>query len=322
MQLSLRAFVGAGVLALHVSALAGVEGTILTDVAKVQSPVNFTAGSSVGVAAFDVTVSNVGGNVANAVVFTGKATAGTYLSAEGAACTGTGVDVSCSFGQMRPGDVRAFTVLYTTPAGPTPTKLSFTGLTLFSEGTGGAKSKPQNSKSTDTDEVNLAAASGTSTQSVVPGNGQFFTLGTVPGDGFSTRVTVPPQSAHTTATIVEQTFSSTCDNFIGCFKTTLTIPGAFEESPFLQIVLHQDKLNIKPGTQIGSVQIWYDPDGAAGEVQVGPCPTGPQPVGGGIPCIVEAKHYKNSSVPGWTPELDGDMVWLLINTLNGSFRLH
>src|SRR5687768_13542713 len=104
MQLSLRALVGAGVLALHVSALAGVAGTIVTDVAKVQSPVNFSTAAGGGVAAFDVTISQVGGSVANAVVFTGKATAGTFLSVEGASCTGAGTDVSCSFGQLRPGD--------------------------------------------------------------------------------------------------------------------------------------------------------------------------------------------------------------------------
>ena len=31
--------------------------------------------------------------------------------------------------------------------------------------------------------------------------------------------------------------------------------------------------------------------------------------------------YKNKKVPGWTPELDGDFEWTLINTENGFIKI-
>ena len=148
----------------------------------------------------------------------------------------------------------------------------------------------------------------------------------MPNDVFSTKVTLPAQANAVPASIVETplTAQEDCDNFETCYKTTITIPGAF--SPFISIDIREDSTNIRQGTQIGSVQIWYDyPDPADPtktlSYPVGFCSTPTTPLGNGLPCIAKAVHYKNTSVPGWTLELDDDFVWTLINTLNGSYRL-
>jgi hypothetical protein len=333
------ATVVAGTIAVCLPAMAGVVGTIETTIDPVAPSVSYskTADDFQSYLAFAVRVANVGGNVANAVVFTTQAVtssnageAPTFHAVEGASCTTEGLAVRCALGQMRPGDVRTFTIVYKSPAQDADpatgdNTITFEGLTLFSEGTGGPKSKPVNSSAGDTAQVAVSQASDVSVSSVVPAGAGNFSLFTLP-EVFDTRVTVPPQAAAKAASIVEAPFATgdDCNNFTTCYQSTVTIPGTF--SPYLTIVLHQDASNIKSGTQIGSVQVMYDPDsdGPAPAVPVGLCASPTTPLTGaqaGTPCIASAVHYKNRSVPGWTESLDGDMVWTLINLANGSYRL-
>jgi len=338
-----------GALAIPLSAAAGVEGTISTEVLHVSAEPNYSLGTApadIRYIGFKATVENIGGNVANAVLYTSKLSVAnqselaTFHAVEGATCTNatttdattvpptTIISVDCSFGQMRPGQKREFVVVFKSPvknaSAPATNKVTYKALTLFSEGTGGPKSKPQNSKAEDTAMATLKAATGASAASVVPGGANGFTLFTVPNDVFSTKVTLPLQANAVPASIVETPLAASqdCNNFLTCYQSTITIPGSF--NPFLTIVLRQDSTNIKNGTQIGSVQIWYDyvdANGNAASHPVGACANATTPRGDGLPCIAKAVHYKNSSVTGWTADLDDDFEWTLINTLNGSYRL-
>jgi len=337
----------AGALALHLSAIAGVVGTIETtvdpvaaDPAKPAVSYSKPADGLQSYLAFSVRVANVGNNVANAVVFTTESitvkNAGEPIVFHGIegpaapACQPDGLTVRCEFGQLRPDQSREFTIVYKAPAQDTDPAtgdnlVSFTGLTLFSEGTGGPKSKPVNSSAQDTGQVTVSPSSATAVSSVVPAKIGDFVFFTTP-ETFDTRVTVPSVASAKAASIVEAPFEEgdDCNNFVTCYQSTVSIAGSF--SPFLTIVLHQDAANIKSGTQIGSVQVMYDPDndGPALAVPVGFCAGPNTPLGGaqaGTPCIATAVHYKSRSVPGWTSSLDGDMVWTLINLSNGSYRL-
>ena len=147
-----------------------------------------------------------------------------------------------------------------------------------------------------------------------------FIIGTVKGDGFSTTVKVPRVAERTTSEIVEAEFAEACTNFETCWTSTVTIPATFAD-PYLRITLHQDATNIKQGTQIGSVVIFYRKDEFSPEVPVDQCEDPNTPTSAPIPCIAKATHYKSKSIPNWTKDLDGDMVWELLNTVNGSYRL-
>jgi hypothetical protein len=323
-------------LAIPLSASAGKVGTMSTTVTAVSLAPNYSLSSSEPrYVAFRAVVKNVGGNVATGVLYTSDVTmqnaneAVTFHAVEGASCTNVGTAVDCSFGQMRPGDTKEFIVVYQSPVNLDATatnEVTYTALTYYAEGTGGPKSKPTNSTAGDDAVATLQAATPASANTVVPGGTTGFTLYTLPNDVFSTRVTLPAQANAVPASILEAPLASgqDCNNFQTCYQSTITIPGTF--SPYLTIELHLDAANIKNGTQIGSVQIWYDYPNPANPAQtlayqVGLCSTPTTPLGNGLPCIAQAVHYKNSSVPGWTPDLDDDFAWTLINTANGSYRL-
>jgi hypothetical protein len=323
-------------LAIPLSASAGKVGTISTTVTAVSPTPNYSLSSSdPRYVAFRAVVKNVGGNVATGVLYTSDVTlenpseAVTFHAVEGAICTNAGTSVSCDFGQMRPGDTKDFVVVYQSPVNTNAAatnKVTYSALTYYAEGTGGPKSKPTNSTAGGSAFATLQAATPDSANSVVPGGSTGFTLYTLPNDVFSTRVTLPAQANAVPASILEAPLVSgqDCNNFQTCYQSTITIPGTF--SPYLTIELHLDAANIKPGTQIGSVQIWYDYPNPANPLEtlsypVGLCSTPTTPLGNGLPCIASAVHYKNSSVAGWTPDLDDDFAWTLINTANGSYRL-
>jgi hypothetical protein len=87
----------------------------------------------------------------------------------------------------------------------------------------------------------------------------------------------------------------------------------------MTFILRVDALNIKSGTKIGNVLVQYN-DGSNIH-NVGACASSTTPRSDGIPCIAKAVFYKNKSVPGWTPELNGDFEWTLLNLKNGFFEL-
>jgi hypothetical protein len=125
-------------------------------------------------------------------------------------------------------------------------------------------------------------------------------------------------AASTTAEILEATFDLTagCVNFEVCYTSAITVPppaGSATFSPYLTIVLRMDASNIKQGTKIGSVVPEYD------GVPVGLCASPTTPRTDGKPCIASSTAYpKNNKAP---LELQGDFEWVIINLVNGTYRL-
>jgi hypothetical protein len=302
-----------------------------------------------------VTVTNAGGNTINNIRFTARAAVtdlaetAKFSSAEGASCQATSLpnEVSCTIGQLTAGQAFPAVALFfeapvkvsQNPAAPDDAaggdQVSLSGTTYYAEGTGGANSVPQNSKRTwgPAGPVTLGTDNPTLVQSGVPkAGGTFFTgVGGVSNgtDKLTTSVKVPAAASYSKATIDE---GATCvgdaNFFYACYQSQLTIldgdgSTASFPAPYLTITLRQDASNIKPGTKIGSVKIYYgsNPDAPLSDlIEVGDCATGPVPNGDGTPCIAKRIYYKNSSVPGWAPDLDEDFEWQLLNDRNGTYR--
>jgi hypothetical protein len=329
-------------MAAPLTALAGA-GSLTTVVTPLSPSVTYSTAAAPGVAALDtyvgytVSVSNPSGNTINNVRFTGTAQATdtdeqvSYGSAEGRSCTATGARIECVIGQVRAGEsVPVFAVFFKAPVrdsvSPLPDgtdQVLFSGTSYYAEGTGGPNSVPQNSTTGWTaGAVGLGTFNPTLVKSAVQrSGGKLFTgSGGVASstDPFATTVTVPAGATFTTAEISEAPDSVGCgNNFNACFRADVTIPGSF--SPYLTIVLRQDASTILKSTKIESVLIEYT--GSTGTQFIGLCANATTPRSDGIPCIAGRIYYKTSRTPGWTPALDGDFEWTLINLGNGSYKV-
>ena len=329
------------------SAWAGA-GTITTVVTPLSTNVTYSIQGTPTVTAlptwvgYTVSISNDGGNTVNAVQFIGKtsvtdsAESAVYSSIEGTtACTASGPDVDCQFGQLRAGEGVSFAVFFKAPAkvanGVADTNgqdsVGFSGTTKYAEGGSGSNPPPNSVKPWAADAVALGTDNPLVLKSAVPKLGGVFFTGaggvSKGGDKFATTVTVPPSAKYTTAAIEELIFTVGCVSFVDCYRSTITVPlpdGTTAFSPYLTFVLRQDQANIVKGTRIETVVI-KSTDDANVVHTLGACATGPVPRSDGIPCIAETKVYKNSRVAGWTADLDGDFEWTLINLHNGSFDL-
>lgn len=331
------------------SALAGA-GVITTTVTPLSGNVTYSIPGATSPPRLDtfvgytVSISNDGGNTINNIRFTGAANAtdgaekATFNSVEGATCVTTTPDltaIECTIGQLTAGQSFAsFAVFFKAPAKITngvadvngQDSVNFAGITYYAEGTGGPNSVPQNSTKTwAASAVALGTDNPLLVKSTVPkSGGKFFTGAggiSTGADRFTTTVTVPAAATFTTAQINESEFP-TLDNcttnfFFVCFKSDITIGGTF--SPYLTFVLRQDALNIRGGTKIGSVVIQYVDQLNVTHI-VGDCASPTTPRTDFLPCIAKRVDYKNSRVPGWTTDLDGDFEWTLINLKNGSIR--
>jgi len=342
--------------ALHApgAALAGA-GQISTVVTPLTAAVTYSVAASLAPArpaldtyiGYVVNVSNNGGNTINGVRFTGRAVAtdadekAIFSSVEGATCS-VSTDqtaIECAIGQLRAGQsAPSFAVFFKAPIKDTLTPLPngdatncsatdcvlFSGITYYAEGTGGLlTSPPQNSAvSWAASAVTLGTFSPTLVKSSLQkSGGDLFTgSGGISSrdDPFTTSVKVPASASYTTAEILESPDSINCtNNFTACFRSDITIPGTF--SPYLTIVLRQDASTILKRTKIESVLVQYT--GINGTVFVGDCANATTPRSDGIPCIARRVDYRKRTAPGWTPELDGDFEWTLINTGNGSYKV-
>ena len=281
-------------------------------------------------------------NTINNIQFTATASATdaaekpTYFSADGATCTVTSADqtsISCAIGQLRAGEAYpTFAVFFTAPAkitngvadGAGQDAVAFSGITYYAEGTGGLQSPPQNSTASwvASNVVTLGTTNPTLVRSVVPKNSNLLIFTgngavTTSANPFATSVNVPPAATYTTADIALSSIADpNCTNFTSCYLSQITIPGTF--SPYLTIVLRMDAANIKKGTHIESVVIYYN------SVPVGDCASPTTPFSGaaaGTPCIAKRIYYKNKGVPGWTADLDGDFEWQILNLKNGGYKV-
>lgn len=322
------------------SALAGA-GTLTTVVTPLTDVVTYSDGGSglVAYVGYKVAIANAGGNTINNIVFTGATTVtdgdekAVFVSAQGANCTVTNAAqtaIQCTIGQLTAGQgYPAFAVFFKAPEKdavtplPSGDSVGFAGVTLYAEGTGGVlNSKPQNSTGNwSATGVPLGTFNPTLIKSAVPnGGGKFFTgngVASTAQDPFTTSVVVPAGPTFTIVTISESPAGGVnCSNFLTCYQSQITIPGSF--TPYLTIVLREDAANIKPGTKIESVLISYVDAGNVAH-DVGLCASPTTPLTNGLPCIASRVYYKSKTVPGWTPELDGDFEWTLINLVNGGY---
>lgn len=338
--------------AVPMAASAGA-GVLTTTVTPLSPAVTYSALASASPArpaletyvGYTVSIVNAGGNTINNVSFTGATRVtdsdekAVLSSIEGGTCTTpTTTTLRCVIGQLKAGQaVPTFAVFFKAPvkdtASPLPDGVAgscattdcviFSGVTSYAETTGGPKSPVENSIAAWTaGEVTLGTFNPTLVKSALQkSGGRLFTgSGAVStgADPFTTSVVVPAGTSFTTAEIVETPDGINCtNNFSACFRSDITIPGAF--SPYLTIVLRQDVSTILKGTKIDSVLIEYT--GAGGKVFVGDCASPTTPLTNGNPCIAKRTYYKSSRTPGWTPELDGDFEWTLINLGNGSYKV-
>lgn len=302
---------------------------------------------------YRVAISNMGTNTINHIRFTASASVtdpaelATFDSVEGATCVTTNAArtaIECWIGQLQSGvSYPTFAVFFKAPAkivnsvadGDLLTGLDYVNLSgdmVYAEGPSGGNPAPNSVVPWATPllpvQVLLGTASNTDVRSGVPKAGGTFFTGIAGvssgGDRFTTQVTVPEVAAFSTAEISESTFVCQSFNFAQCWQTAITIVGnnaTNSYSPYLTIVLRQDALNISKGVKIDSVVVRYFASATSDPYQVGDCATGPQPRSDGLPCIAKRTYYKNSSVSGWTSELDGDFEWRLISTKNGRLAI-
>lgn len=333
------AFAAAGVMSATVAPLS--ETVTYSSLATAKSP---ALNTFIG---YSVLVTNTSGNTINNVTFEGTITVAdaneevSFSSADGATCSAVQpalnvVTISCVMGQFKANGTTTFAVFFKAPVKDTlsptdPDTVTFAGRIITAEGPVAGNS-PNDSVDfwTSAPDVTLGTPNATRVKSAVPKAGGAFFTGTggvsLAGDPFTTTVSVPTLATFTTATI-DETEVPGCGstNFVTCYASSLTIPGTF--SPYLSIIIRQDATQIVKGTKIGSVLIQYtyeylDPlDNVlkSATVNVGDCASPTTPLGNGLPCIAERKHYKTKNVPGWTPDLDGDFEWKIINTMNGRY---
>jgi hypothetical protein len=292
---------------------------------------------------YTVVVNNTSGNTINNVVFEGTITIAdpqeiaTFSSSDGASCEvippttlGNSVTVRCPIGQLKAAQsTQPFTVFFVAPEQDDVTPLpdgadyaTFAGIIITAEGTNGGNSPNDSIDPWSTTDVALGTPNLLEVKSAVPkSGGSFFTgdggiSGLLGGDPFTTSVVVPSSGIIAKASILESPTSPT-SNFIISYKTSIDIIDASDNtiadfSPsLLRIVLRMDASNIVKGTKIGSVVIHYDGN------PVADCPSPLTASFTGFPCIAERKFYRNRSVQGWTPDLDGDFEWTILNTKNG-----
>jgi hypothetical protein len=264
-----------------------------------------------------------------------------------------GTSIQCPIGQLKANaSYPTFAIFFKAPVkvtngiadGDNSDEVTISGVTYFAEGTGGVpNSIPDNSTDNWPDSpiaVTLGTCNPTNIKSALPKTGgSFFTSsGACAADPFSVGVNAPSPPTYTTVELLESDITSelACssnDNFYTCFKAQVTIPQVVysaNSGKYLTVTLRILASDIKPGTKIGSVLIQYvDDTNPLNPViynitqPTRSCPTvGGQsvPTFDGIPCLAKSVYYKNKSVPGWTPEIDGAYEWQLLNDKNGGYK--
>lgn len=337
-----------------VTSALGAAGAITPQVVPLTSPVTYSTNSSPPLetyVAYTLNFTNTGGNTINDALFTFTASAtdpaetvalfnpAVYLPA---GCAQTGVSTfACTKRQLGRGEsffTQPIVVFFRAPVkavngvadAPGTDFVNVGGDLVYAEGTSGKNPQPNSSVTWTGPQVSLGTTDPVNVRSALPRSGGSFFTGdaatTLFTDPFAVKVTVPAAPTYSTAELLESDVTSNINctslgNFNRCFAATVTIPDiAFTPASgsFMTFVLRVDASNIKTGTKINNVLIQYD-DGAVHNV--GACASPTTPGSDGIPCIAKAVHYKNKSVPGWTPALNLDFEWTLLNLTNGALRL-
>jgi hypothetical protein len=333
----------------------GAAGTITPQVSPLTSPVTYSANSSPPLetyVAYTLNFTNTGGNTINDARFTFRALAtdtaetvalfnpAVYLPA---GCAQTGVNsFACTKSQLPAGGSffsQPIVVFFRAPVKavngvadtPGTDFVNVGGELVYAEGTSGKNPRPNSSTTWTGPQVSLGTTDPINVRSALPQSGGTFFTGngatTLATDPFTVKVTVPPAPTFSTAELLESDVTSNINctslgNFNRCFAVAVTVQDIVftaASGAFFTFVIRTDPSNIRTGTQINNVLIQYD--NGSGAQNVGACASPTTPRSDGIPCIAKAVHYKNKSVPGWTPALNGSFEHTLINLGNGSFAM-
>lgn len=359
---SLKSVLFALAMSAAVSAHAGA-GSTTTTVKQLTDIVSFGSSSTgfTSYIGYSVQISNGGTNTINNIVFRGSntPTAGdpaAYAFVTGAnppACSaftpaGSTVasGVSCQIGQLKSGaSVQTFYLYFLAPDQPASTNavtLSFSGATIFAEGTNDQPSSvPANSSEPwQNDQVALGTPNPSNIKSAVPKTDNslgFFTAANQSGDlsdQITTKLTIPPLTQQTSSldyagVSIQETpfFDTDCQNarnFNTCYTTEVHIQqtssaGAqlltFPQSgPYIYFEIRIDPAAIKPSFKATDAKIYYiSDDGLTITGPIGLCDNGYP-----LPCAVSINYYKKT---GPTPDLDGVFQAIIKNDHNGSIRL-
>ncbi len=347
-------FLFATTMSVATSAL-GAAGAITPQVTPLTSPVTYSANSSPPLetfVAYTLNFTNTDGNTINDARFTFVATAtdtaetvalfnpAVYLPA---GCAQTGVNsFACTKKQLGSGEsffTQPIVVFFKAPVkavngvadAPGSDFVQVGGDIVYAEGTSGKNPRPNSSVTWTGPQVSLGTTDPINVRSALPQSGGSFFTGngatTVAADPFAVKVTVPAAPTFSTAELLESDVTSNINctslgNFFRCFGVEVTIPDIIftaASGSFITFVLRVDASNIKTGTKISDVLIQYN-DGTNIH-NVGACANPTTPRSDGIPCIAKTVFYKNKSVSGWTPELNLDFEFWLLNIGNGGFNM-
>jgi len=263
-------------------------------------------------------------------------------------CTQTSVsELTCIVGTMRSGGTfpasgKPFVVFYKAPVkvdgngradAPGTDFVQANVHVVFAEGNHDQpRSVPRNStRDWPAKPVTLGTVNPVDVRTALPAiGGTFFTgTGGIPtGENRLAEVlAVPPRSAATSGiaaihiskvpdTDYDEPQCGALGHFRECPIYTTTVTGTFPEAPWLTTVYRIDASNLKmaPWKILNSALLTYTNENVSSPVHV--CVNN-EPTSTGVPCILRSRCYKKGS-PGWTPELDGDCEWTLINKRNGS----
>jgi hypothetical protein len=224
--------------ALAGSAVAGVGDAITTNVEPLASTVSYSKTGTIYKVGYKVTISRVGNNNVNSVVFRGTTAVlrrpdgpsyGTaeFLESDDIQCqpdTGGTEQIACTLGRFRAGDApRTFAVFFKAPlnvrnvnaaANPTIELVRFTGTIGYSEDRKDGSGVVNDTADFTAGEVSLGTPDPTNVQGAVSKQSGAL-LSTGPNDAvpstatfeFATKVSVPPTPLFTSATVQLKRFS-------------------------------------------------------------------------------------------------------------------
>jgi hypothetical protein len=285
----------------------------------------------------------------------GSTEAASFLAASNASCGPSGASaIECTV----PGELTAtgqslsFTVTFKTPGAGTGMALTGTSVMIethldngatFFETTAAATSttaltEPDpNAVSTFVPTSTTTAATlftGVNTAAGVSGAIPIVKLSAIPpiNDPFTTTVIVPPNSAATTANVVESEAAGSCGTNPRCFQSQLTVPGSFA---FLTIILRRDVTTLLSSSRrdhddddrhsgqsaIDSSIVYYTPDGSTALNPVPNCSTDATLPRSHEPCVFSRKAYpKRSTARNPVPAgLEGDWEYVIHALDNGRY---
>ena len=317
-------------------------------------PGNKGSAYSSSYAAYQVTVTNQGGNTINQVVFgvtatvldttntqvTGDPVGATYVpqAPSSSACTGNadGSSVSCTLGHMAAFQSNTFVLVFTAPTagakislattatysesispGAPPSTITVTDPTVYT-----ALVDPSNDTQVNAEVMSYVPSFGTGVCTGV----YCIPSGTNPG---TAGIFVPSTPLGGVATIGFATDPNnlSCAGGFPCNVSTVTAPGLFSN---LQVTLRRNPAFIAPGQKIAKTPVTYTFDnGTTVDISTNFC-TGystnnPVPPVAGtdpastVPCIAKEFAYPNNYKPN--PALSGVFEWVIYSLHNGKFSM-